>query len=80
MRSFWLCKKASRLRALKCEVKRPKGRPPHIEFEVFTPEKRERSSVGNRHARQRDMPRLRKSSRVAIGCAHSFASNAAARM
>jgi len=38
-RSFWLCKKASRLRALKCEVKHPKGKPPHIEFEVFTPKK-----------------------------------------
>jgi putative DNA methylase len=37
MRSFWLCKKASRPRALKYEVKRPKGRPPGIEFEVFQP-------------------------------------------
>jgi putative DNA methylase len=37
VRSFWLCKKASRLRALRHEVKRPKGKPPYIEFEVFTP-------------------------------------------
>ncbi len=37
MRSFWLCKKASRLRALRYEVKRQKGKPPYIEFEVFTP-------------------------------------------
>lgn len=37
VRSFWLCKNASRLRALKYEAKRPKGRPPHIEFEVFQP-------------------------------------------
>jgi putative DNA methylase len=37
MRSFWLCKKASRPRALKYEVKRPKGGPPGIEFEVFQP-------------------------------------------
>ena len=36
-RSFWLCKKASRLRALKYEVNRPKGRPPRIELEVFQP-------------------------------------------
>ena len=36
-RSFWLCKKASRYRALRCEVRRPKGKMPHAEFEVFTP-------------------------------------------
>src|SRR5208282_3033075 len=35
-RSFWLCKKLGRVRALKYEVKRPKGRP-HIDFEVFEP-------------------------------------------
>lgn len=37
VRSFWLCKKASRLRALRYEVNRPKGKPPYVEFEVFTP-------------------------------------------
>jgi putative DNA methylase len=37
MRSFWLCKKPSRMRALRYEVKRPKGKPPYVEFEVFTP-------------------------------------------
>jgi putative DNA methylase len=37
VRSFWLCKKASRLRALKYEVKRPRGKPPYAEFEVFAP-------------------------------------------
>ena len=37
VRSFWLCKKASRLRALKYEIRRPKGKAPHVEFEVFTP-------------------------------------------
>ena len=36
-RSFWLCKKASRLCALKYEVNRPKGKSPQIEFEVFQP-------------------------------------------
>src|SRR5260370_22169316 len=35
-RSFWLCKKGGRVRALKYEVKRYKGRP-HIDFEVFQP-------------------------------------------
>ncbi len=36
-RSFWLCKKASRKRALRYEVVRPKGQPPHLHFEVFEP-------------------------------------------
>jgi len=37
MRSFWLCKKANRKRALRYDVVRPKGQPPRIEFEVFEP-------------------------------------------
>jgi adenine-specific DNA methylase len=37
MRSFGLCRKASRRRALKHNIIRPKGMPPHIEFEVFEP-------------------------------------------
>ena len=37
MRSFWLCKKKSRKRALRCKVIRPKGKPPRVEFEVFEP-------------------------------------------
>jgi len=41
-RSFWLCKKPNRKRALRYEVKHPsrdrKGaEPPHVEFEVFEP-------------------------------------------
>ena len=36
-RSFWLCKKASRKRALKHRVVRPAGEPPRVEFEVFEP-------------------------------------------
>ncbi len=35
--SFWLCKKPSRLRALRYRVKRLKGKPPYVEFEIFTP-------------------------------------------
>ena len=35
MRSFWLCKKAKRKRALRTEVVRTEGKPPHVEFEVF---------------------------------------------
>jgi putative DNA methylase len=37
VRSFWLCKKASRLRALRYKVKRPETKPPYMEFEVFQP-------------------------------------------
>jgi adenine-specific DNA methylase len=36
-RSFWLCKKAKRKRALRYNVIRQKGEPPHVEFEVFKP-------------------------------------------
>ena len=38
VRSFWLCKKANRQRALRHRVVRPKGEPPRVEFEVFEPE------------------------------------------
>ncbi len=37
MRSFWLCKKATRKRALRHRVERRKGAPPHVAFEVFDP-------------------------------------------
>ena len=37
MRSFWLCKKAKRKRALRHRVERPQEEPPHVEFEVFEP-------------------------------------------
>ena len=36
-RSFWLCKKAKRKRALRTKVVRPKGRSPRVEFEIFEP-------------------------------------------
>lgn len=39
MRSFWLCKKASRKRALNYKVVRPKKETPRIEFEIFEPKK-----------------------------------------
>ena len=38
MRSFWLCKKPKRRRALRHRVERPKGRPPEVAFEVFEPD------------------------------------------
>ena len=37
MRSFWLCKKAERRRALRTKVVRPPKGDPHVELEVFTP-------------------------------------------
>ena len=37
MRSFWLCKKAKRKRALRHRVERCEGEPPSVEFEIFEP-------------------------------------------
>ncbi len=37
MRSFWLCKKAKRLRALNAKVSHPKGKTPVVGFEIFEP-------------------------------------------
>ena len=37
MRSFWLCNKPGRKRALRFRVDRPKGNPPQAVFEVFSP-------------------------------------------
>lgn len=37
MRSFWLCKKANRKRALRHRVEQCEGKPPSVEFEVFEP-------------------------------------------
>lgn len=37
VRSFWLCKKANRKRALRYKVVRPKGATPRVEFEIFEP-------------------------------------------
>lgn len=38
MRSFWLCKKAKRKRALKHHVERPAGQPARVSFAVFEPD------------------------------------------
>ena len=38
MRSFYLCKKAKRKRALRHRVERCAGEPPSVEFEVFEPQ------------------------------------------
>jgi len=37
VRSFWLCKKPKRRRALRYRVVRPRGKPPRVEFEIFEP-------------------------------------------
>ena len=44
VRSFWLCKKPSRKRALRYSIVRPKTAPPRLEFEVFEPADREVST------------------------------------
>lgn len=38
MRTFWLCKKAKRKRALRYFIERPDGLPPRVKFEIFEPE------------------------------------------
>ena len=38
MRSFWLCKKSRRKRALRHRIERPKGKAPRVEFEVYEPD------------------------------------------
>ena len=52
MRSLWLCKKASRKRALRTKVVRPKGRPPRVQFEIFEPTS-DRDVAGGTVARAR---------------------------
>jgi putative DNA methylase len=52
VRSFWLCKRASRKRALKPRVERPEGQPPRVEFEVFEP-KAEKEVAGGTVSRAR---------------------------
>ncbi len=37
VRSFWLCKKANRRRAVRYSVRRPRGATPAVEFEIFQP-------------------------------------------
>ena len=37
LRSFWLCKKPKRKRALRHRIERHKGQPPQVVFEVFEP-------------------------------------------
>jgi len=46
VRSFWLCKKASRKRALRNCVVRPAGEAPRVKFEVFEPKTEEEVPSG----------------------------------
>ncbi len=52
MRSFWLCKKAKRKRALRPRVERREGAPPHVAFDIFEP-KAEREVCGGTVTRAR---------------------------
>ena len=38
MRSFWLCRKPKRKRALRLRIERPESGPPQVAFEIFEPE------------------------------------------
>jgi len=50
-RSFWLCTKNSRKRALNWKIKRVKGKTPEIEFEIFEPKKENEVPLGTvKHA------------------------------
>jgi adenine-specific DNA methylase len=46
VRSFWLCKKAERRRALRTKVARPTKGVPRVEFETFTPSTEKDVRVG----------------------------------
>ena len=46
MRSFWLCKKPNRKRALRYRVIRSKGQAPQVEFEIFEPKSDEEVPAG----------------------------------
>ena len=46
MRSFWLCRKPGRLRALRPRVERPEGGPPRVAFEIFEPQTESEVSRG----------------------------------
>ncbi len=46
MRSFWLCKKSSRLRALRAKVLKLKDKTPQIELEVFAPKSDKEVAAG----------------------------------
>jgi adenine-specific DNA methylase len=46
VRSFWLCKKASRLRALRHRVEGPKDQVPRVAFEIFEPKTEKEVPIG----------------------------------
>jgi putative DNA methylase len=46
IRSFFLCDKSKRMRALRYRVKRPKGQSPRVEFELFTPKSEDEVPAG----------------------------------
>ena len=46
MRSFWLCNKPTRKRALRYRIERPADRPPRVAFEIFEPKTEAEVSVG----------------------------------
>ena len=54
LRSFWLCKKTNRKRALREQILRKEGTTPRVEFEIFEPKSNDDvrgETVGNANAR-----------------------------
>ena len=67
MRSFWLCKKAKRKRALRHRVERGEGEAPNVEFEVFEPRGGWRGSGRNGSTRESDLSVLRRGAAAGAG-------------
>ena len=80
IRSFWLCKKTKRKRALRHRIERPKGASPRVEFEVFEPKAEQGGAWWNRDARQGDHVLAVTRSCLPRGCEHNSPPRKGARM
>jgi adenine-specific DNA methylase len=79
VRSFWLCKKANRKRALRYTVVRHKGAPPEIPFEVFEPKSEKEVPPGTVTRAKAACPASTSCFRRSA-CGRSLPRSAAARM
>ena len=80
VRSFWLCKKAKRRRALRHRVVRPAGEPPRVEFEIFEPKAEKDVPRRNGDAREGDVPRAAARCCRPSACGRSLRRSAAGPM
>ena len=67
LRSFWLCKKATRKRALRHRVERSTGSTPRVEFEIFETEGGQGSAWRHSDARQSRLSVLRRGAAAGAG-------------